>query len=342
MSTINALKLDCNYAVRSSWGGIRADYSCLAKITLSGDERNVTEVTGVHQAERSNSDVILFMVENQLQLTVFPGNLIHFFPNVEKIVIINTSINRISRRDLQGMPGLRTFQITTGKLTEVRNDLFLDNPLLEVVIFQRHQIKHFGDRVFDPLPKLNELHLQWNPCISKYVMNRANVLNLIAEIRKTCPPSNEMVMFDILRNSPEFKEHVKREVSLQVDPVRKTLLETQKSVKMLDSRVETLEKKCINFNHPQTTTSISTTTTKNVCNVRCSLDQEFDVLAKKFSDQLRAFDKMSTTLEFMNKARAEFTETLLAIDETIRKQNKSSEDRFLELEKRIREASSRP
>lgn len=242
-SDSDGLILNCNFAYRNTWASLETNaYSCLAEVLFLSDPRNVTEVSFNHLAGRNNSDVKLLIIQNQLLLTVFPRNIYQFFPNLEGLQVGSSSIAEFNREDLRGLDKLKGIHVYSGKITEIESETFENQPQLERLAIESMQIQHFGRRVFDYLPMLNRLHVQQNPCINTYVTNRAAVVNLIAQIFRSCPPSFEMTLTEILE-SPKFLGIVEQEVAYQVNPHRVKLLETERRVERLEERVRVLEEK---------------------------------------------------------------------------------------------------
>lgn len=77
--------------------------------------------------------------------------------------------------------------------------------------------------------------------LTSNAQNRTAVVNLIAQISRSCPPSLKMIMADILETQ-EFQKRVEQEVASQLIPHEAKLLETERRVQILEERVKELER----------------------------------------------------------------------------------------------------
>lgn len=219
----------------SGYWNILNVYSCQATVLYIGHERNVTEVSSNHMIGRTNSDVKFLRIDNHPQLTVIPGNLYQFFPNLESIMIVTTAIDKVSREDFYGLNEFKQFYLNNAKVTIIPSDLFIENPLMHSIYFNNMPIQHVGHRVFDHLPYLTSLWVANGVCINTYVnTNRATVLSIMFRLIVSCPPTFEMTE-DAILNGQGFEK--------RIQPLVNKMLESERRIERLQDRLTALENK---------------------------------------------------------------------------------------------------
>lgn len=195
---------------------IGAIYSCNnAEITFSADaSRNVTAITGGHQAGKDNSYVYGIRLSNLTQLTFMPRLLETWFPNMYAIQISNTNLFQLSQADLKPFPQLLFFKAYGSNLETIDANLFAYNPLLRSISFNSNHIKNIGKDTFTNLNQLSELFLSGNDCINKWSDTRDGVVALTAQLPNLCPPlqctQNISDNEDLMTEIQELKQTIRR------------------------------------------------------------------------------------------------------------------------------------
>ncbi|XP_070492293.1 leucine-rich repeat and immunoglobulin-like domain-containing nogo receptor-interacting protein 3 [Chironomus tepperi] len=102
-------------------------------------------------------------------------------------------------------PQLFHLDLEENNLKVIEKDLFKFNPKLSVIRLEVNHIKEIDGNVFDHLEELNVLALDDNECISKSRSERKDVLELIAEIQKSCDPERLTGVVNLNDNSQSLK-----------------------------------------------------------------------------------------------------------------------------------------
>lgn len=206
-------------------------YNCDGQVMFFGHDREVVAISTNHLEGKNNNDVKHLQISNQPLLKVVPRNIYKFFPNLEGIAFYVTGITNVFSVDLQGLHSLRLFNVYANQITEIGNDLFKDNSLLETISFGNNPIRNVAPRVLDHLTSLTTVHLMSTSCIDVYFYyDRKAVEKLLLDLPLKCPPTFEMIETRILEG-PSFKHLVEQEVALL----------TEKAIASCNARVAALE-----------------------------------------------------------------------------------------------------
>lgn len=176
--------LECNFEDDPHLG-----YMCGVQnenLITSGDDREITAISGQHQDGKSNDDVVFFF-SDFLKLNYFPRGLTKFFKNIRKIQIGFASIGELTNADLEQFGDkLKEFFFYGNHLEVIKADLFKFNKNLEKVSFLNNRIRIVESGAFNGLDKLDGLWLGINKCVNKDVVGRNEVLNLIKIAEEKC------------------------------------------------------------------------------------------------------------------------------------------------------------
>lgn len=146
----------------------------------------VTSVTGQHQYGKSHADVVCVYSENK-NLNCFLKNLEKFFENLDTINFSGENISKLTRSDLQPFGNqLKRLWLGRNNIEVIPTDLFEDTKNLEFVYLTSNPIKHVGRGALSNLQKLHTLFYQNNCYADYYINNRANVINMIAQVESKC------------------------------------------------------------------------------------------------------------------------------------------------------------
>lgn len=176
--------LECNFEDDPHLG-----YMCDVKnedLIISGDEREITSVSGQHQVGKTNDDVTFFFSDYR-KLNFFPRGISNFFRNIKNIQVGFANIHELTSKDLEQFGGnLRQFYFYGNSLETVKADLFKFNQNLEKVSLRASKVKVIDKETFDRLTKLDGLWLSLNQCINKDATDRNEVLALIKIVEENC------------------------------------------------------------------------------------------------------------------------------------------------------------
>lgn len=164
-------------------------YSCdVASIQIvSKSERNVTWISGSHQAGKGNGNVQSLRINTKI-MNYLPRNIEEFFPNLEAIQVWHTNLVEVTVDDFKPF-GEKLIRVHFDhvEVAVVEADLFKFNPNLEFISFYFSKVRHVDNGAFANLNRLTTLYFESNPCINANAVNdRTGVLSLINRVEVYC------------------------------------------------------------------------------------------------------------------------------------------------------------
>lgn len=218
-SSCESLILACNYIESDFW--ISSDvYSCNGVLLTVGDTVNVTVVNQDHLEGKTHNDVKgLSIVQQNDVIRKFPQNIQTFFPNLEVIRIMQSTIAEVTDKDFSVFPALRELDLRMNKIKIIKRNSFKQNPQLKAICFNDNPIKHIAHYVFDDLSNLQWLQFSNALCVDGEINNNTNVVPLSFKIFQQCPPTSTMIGEEIL---PELVDQI-NDLKKELDHIRDRL-----------------------------------------------------------------------------------------------------------------------
>jgi hypothetical protein len=153
------------------------------------DEIELTAVYGMHQADKTNSDVKGLGIHNQPNLTFFPKRMENFFPGLIAFNFGNTRISTLNGDELNPFPNFIEFQISSNPVLErIPGNLFSQTKNLTGVYLRNNNIKHVGEGLLNGL-NLTHTYFQNNYCINQNAFNTTQLAALIETLNNNCTDS---------------------------------------------------------------------------------------------------------------------------------------------------------
>lgn len=121
-----------------------------------------------------------------MTLFYFPLGLENFFKNLKMIAIFSSNLKEVQPNDLKPYPKLETLWMEHNQFEYFESGTFDGNPLLKFIAVSSNKIKHVDDGVFEPLQNLEKLYIEFNPCISRLMRRRGDVIDGVGAIEKQC------------------------------------------------------------------------------------------------------------------------------------------------------------
>jgi hypothetical protein len=205
----NAAKLNCDYNLYTSWFYTSAGeiYQCeFSGEILARNDKPVLDIDGTHLEGKKESDVQSIHAKSGQKIHYFPTYLQKHFSNIILIDIWSCGLKEVFASDLEPFYNLKALSFWKNKLEYLEPDLFTFNPNLEVLVLEKNNIKHIGYGAFANLPKLTELNLNSNACISEHAKSAENITTLISTLDEKC--FNQNIATTILDRS--FKSLTKK------------------------------------------------------------------------------------------------------------------------------------
>jgi hypothetical protein len=226
-----AFILDCTYVDKLFWF-IPMAYSCVGRLLEIGDPRKIEAVTQNHLPGRNNSDVKALNFY-RVPVKLLPTNLGQFFPNLEGYECHMGGLTELSIENFQDLPNLRSVWIPFNSFSEMP-DVFRHNLKLEGINFNANAIRHVSAQAFSNLSNLRWLEFVDSGCINRKVENnRAEVVNLIAHLGSSCPPSSRMIQDELLA-SEKFQRIVDQQIAERMNPLTLKVSEHENRIELLE------------------------------------------------------------------------------------------------------------
>jgi archaellum component FlaC len=190
ISCANGISVTCEFYNDSIWSVIGKVYYCeVASMNFSDNSTHVTEVSGIHLSEMTNSDVkmIYFSYVNclQLNLTTIPKGFTNFFPNLIGLQINNCPITSLNGDELEDYPNLEYYVHYQTNLTRISGRFFAPTPKMKAMYFRSNKIQHVGG-LLDNLEDLEYADFYTNVCINRAALSRSQLPGLIEALRQNC------------------------------------------------------------------------------------------------------------------------------------------------------------
>lgn len=182
-----ALDFKCEFVQKKFHDSTPEMYTCNALDLSTEDDSYITEVTGKHADGKTNENVIQMHVINQ-NVEYFPGGLKEIFPNLEAIVIKNSTLKCIFHHDLVSFPKLKYVNLQDNQIEVLGPKLFEGNSDLTEIYLERNRIKNIRDDLIDPLEHLTVIRLAENVCIEKDLeVTPVSMTDVKSQIIAKCP-----------------------------------------------------------------------------------------------------------------------------------------------------------
>lgn len=233
--SVECVIFNCDYRV-VAWSYIGNAYTCYVKdAIISDDERILTEVTGIHQINKTDLDVLTLTLY-KVNCPFIPKNIDRIFPNLEGLQFQYANTSTIASSDLRPFPQLKVLLFRSNGLRFLDADLFRYNPNIEWIDFFDNEIKFVGFNLLDGMTKLADVYFSLNTCIDRMVTKPSEIPDVKTELLYNCPsPTSFHVIESEILDGALFEKIVYAQIGIQVNPL-------EAKVKELENRIEKLEK----------------------------------------------------------------------------------------------------
>lgn len=165
-------------------------YKCKAQnLTVESINESITEVNGLHRAEKANGDLEILIIEKQ-NCYYLPQNLDFHFPKIYHLDVHNSGLRSVTSENMKMFPKLKHLYIRNNPIEVLPENLFQHNPLLEFVNLNDNRIIQVGANVFNVLGKLISLSFERNPCYDGFAVQENALKRLIIRIARNCSAIN--------------------------------------------------------------------------------------------------------------------------------------------------------
>ncbi|KAG5669355.1 hypothetical protein PVAND_017243 [Polypedilum vanderplanki] len=139
-------------------------YGCIVqnKEIFNGNRVTIEKIEGEHKGHSTNRGVEAFQLEDAENLKYFPIGLNNFFPYLKSIQISSSKLVEIKYDDLKNFPHLEYLDLRFNKITEIDENTFKNNQKLEYIDLSYNKIKNVNQKAFHNLQNLKTLSLKRN------------------------------------------------------------------------------------------------------------------------------------------------------------------------------------
>lgn len=152
------LTLNCNFVMK--FYDAKQLLTCEA-LNFNNDDENgkVGKVLGENLSRKSQSDVQALIIGGKLKF--LPTNLNEIFPNLERIQVENSKLEKIKRENFNGL-NLQVLKLSKNSIKFIESDAFENQKSLKKIHLDRNEISQIDDKVFTFTPQLEILQLENN------------------------------------------------------------------------------------------------------------------------------------------------------------------------------------
>ena len=180
-----ALEIECEFKIEKHVIGGDV-YTCKAIKSIVTTESEIVEsVTGTHLSGKTNGDVKVFDVDNQVFKFV-PSDIENFFPNLMVVKIVSSGLKQLSSESFKYLPELKFIDFTDNEIEMLNGDLFEFNSKLQDIKFDSNKIKGIGSEIFENLDELQKISLLNNDCINGQFESRSEIADLKVQVVLKC------------------------------------------------------------------------------------------------------------------------------------------------------------
>lgn len=165
---------------------VKEIYKCILRDFISVNKTDkITSVGGSHKSNKTNRDVGVLIIENQI-CHYLPSGFDEHFTNLYHLDVRNSSLIAVDQSTMKMFPKLKVLYLRKNLIEEIPPNLFQFNRLLEFINFDDNRMKKIDGGVFLNLPNIVSISLERNICIDNFAMDEVSRRDLISEIKLKC------------------------------------------------------------------------------------------------------------------------------------------------------------
>lgn len=197
MCQCQSFDLECEFTdVPYGWGPFwnpSNEHKCIVKnFILRARDQVITTINQEAPNFHRNQTVTKLYINSQT-IHFLPEGFENFFPNINELQIINSSLKIIDKFDLKSFENLEFLNLPHNNIEALNNDLFVFNPKLRYIYINNNNLKVIGEKVFDVLKATHFLaSFEFNICTNFFFHNREGTNNFPefkTEVKSKCKGS---------------------------------------------------------------------------------------------------------------------------------------------------------
>jgi Leucine-rich repeat (LRR) protein len=132
---------------------------------------------------------------NKITWLVIRNQTVHYIPKftvklakrLTFLVISRCGLKEVRKEDLKQFPQLKTLALDKNDLEWLEGDLFVFNPVLELVMFSlSRKLKYIGENLLDSLPKLENAWFDHAGCINDFTISSRELKAFKTKLKSEC------------------------------------------------------------------------------------------------------------------------------------------------------------
>lgn len=192
ISIISSLRIDCEYFAIKKLVSICK----VSDLAVSSTNETVTGVSGTLPGIVDYANITSLDIDSSPELEFLPSGIEKFFPNLEKIAIVETGLRAITSDDLKEFPKLKSLILRNNKLSEIDSNLFEFNQHVEHIDLSGNELKFIGTNVLKPLANLKKINISNNQCANETASDPSEIKKLKVRLNENCRhPQHEISAF---------------------------------------------------------------------------------------------------------------------------------------------------
>lgn len=182
------VEIECVF--RDAAFGVHAEnkYACNGAITNAENPGTVTNITGDHLQGRNHSDVRGFLMRGDIHLSMIPGGIENFLPNINAISWTNGSLSSIDSFTFKAFPNMDIITLNENKIVSLESGLFFYTRRIRQFGLSFNLLENVAHNLMTSATYLYSVGMYQNPCISVFASNIIEVQALGTRLPITCPP----------------------------------------------------------------------------------------------------------------------------------------------------------
>lgn len=138
-------------------------YSCsVQEIKLEFSSQRITRLVGSHYDHKTDDEVISVRIEKLTTINYFTRDFFIIFPNIKFLVIHESSLVHLKRRNFEGAENVKVIHINHNLINSLEDHVFEGAENSKVINLRENQIEEISQAAFNGLRVLKYLTLSYN------------------------------------------------------------------------------------------------------------------------------------------------------------------------------------
>lgn len=128
----------------------------------------ITSINGQEASFYQDKKITYLDIQDQT-VQYLPKGIENFFPNLERLSIVNAGLESINSAFLKPFVNLNAVALKNNKITSLDSNLFEFNPEIATLWISNNKLTHVGADILTPLKKLSYADFSSNECVDNLI-----------------------------------------------------------------------------------------------------------------------------------------------------------------------------